>query len=143
MCGVCGRPRGFIRDMGMCRICVRHYADKILGLQKDQKGKGLRAGRKLFDGTLEDSETKDVNRVFVKKNNVDSLSKEGDNKTSFQDRDRSSSSSFKSGDKNTSASFHKAGGINTSSSFKAGDRNNSPSFKNEGVSAEAYKNKKV
>jgi small subunit ribosomal protein S14 len=25
-CGRCGRPRAYIRDFGMCRICVRELA---------------------------------------------------------------------------------------------------------------------
>ena len=25
-CKVCGRPRGYIRRFGMCRICFREYA---------------------------------------------------------------------------------------------------------------------
>ena len=25
-CLQCGRPRGFFRDFGMCRICLRKYA---------------------------------------------------------------------------------------------------------------------
>jgi small subunit ribosomal protein S14 len=25
-CKVCGRPRGFLRKFGMCRICFRTYA---------------------------------------------------------------------------------------------------------------------
>jgi len=35
-CAQCGRPRGFIRYFGMCRICVREYASKglIPGLRK-------------------------------------------------------------------------------------------------------------
>jgi len=35
-CQVCGRPRGFIRRFGMCRICVRQLAadDAIMGLRK-------------------------------------------------------------------------------------------------------------
>ena len=27
-CPVCGRPRGYIRDFGMCRICFRKYASQ-------------------------------------------------------------------------------------------------------------------
>lgn len=27
-CRICGRPRGFIRDFGMCRICFRMLALK-------------------------------------------------------------------------------------------------------------------
>jgi len=35
-CPVCGRPRGYIRDFGMCRICFRKYASQgdIPGVQK-------------------------------------------------------------------------------------------------------------
>ena len=29
-CKVCGRPRGYIRRFGMCRICFREYALKGL-----------------------------------------------------------------------------------------------------------------
>ncbi len=25
-CRVCGRPRGFMRDFGLCRICFRNFA---------------------------------------------------------------------------------------------------------------------
>lgn len=25
-CGVCGRPRGYMRRFGLCRICFREYA---------------------------------------------------------------------------------------------------------------------
>ncbi|MCX6809426.1 MAG: type Z 30S ribosomal protein S14 [Candidatus Berkelbacteria bacterium] len=27
-CGKCGRPRGFIREFGICRICFRELANK-------------------------------------------------------------------------------------------------------------------
>ncbi len=27
-CRICGRPRGFIRDFGLCRICFRNLAHK-------------------------------------------------------------------------------------------------------------------
>ena len=27
-CQRCGRPRGYLRDFGMCRICVRELASK-------------------------------------------------------------------------------------------------------------------
>ena len=27
-CGRCGRPRAYIRDFGMCRICVRELASR-------------------------------------------------------------------------------------------------------------------
>lgn len=27
-CRICGRPRGFIRDFGICRICFRNLAHK-------------------------------------------------------------------------------------------------------------------
>ncbi len=27
-CRLCGRPRGFMRDFGMCRICFRELAAK-------------------------------------------------------------------------------------------------------------------
>lgn len=35
-CGVCGRPRGYIRYFDMCRICIRQLASKglIPGLRK-------------------------------------------------------------------------------------------------------------
>jgi small subunit ribosomal protein S14 len=35
-CKVCGRPRGYIRRFGMCRICFREYAlqGKIPGVVK-------------------------------------------------------------------------------------------------------------
>lgn len=36
MCGVCGRPRFYIRSMGQCRICIRHYAKDIIGLKKGE-----------------------------------------------------------------------------------------------------------
>ncbi len=52
MCGICGRPRFFIRDMNMCRICVRHYADRIVGLQKDEKSKGVRSGVRTSELTM-------------------------------------------------------------------------------------------
>ncbi|UGQ16171.1 MULTISPECIES: type Z 30S ribosomal protein S14 [unclassified Borrelia] len=25
-CRLCGRPRGYMRDFGMCRVCFRKYA---------------------------------------------------------------------------------------------------------------------
>ncbi|MBU2568047.1 MAG: type Z 30S ribosomal protein S14 [Elusimicrobia bacterium] len=28
ICRLCGRPRGFIRDFGLCRICFRKLAHK-------------------------------------------------------------------------------------------------------------------
>ena len=28
ICRICGRPRGFIRDFGLCRICFRKLAHK-------------------------------------------------------------------------------------------------------------------
>jgi small subunit ribosomal protein S14 len=35
-CKVCGRPRGYIRRFGLCRICFRQYAleGKIPGVVK-------------------------------------------------------------------------------------------------------------
>ncbi|MDR3112483.1 MAG: type Z 30S ribosomal protein S14 [Elusimicrobiota bacterium] len=35
-CGICGRPRGFYRDFGVCRICLRKLAHngEIPGLTK-------------------------------------------------------------------------------------------------------------
>ncbi len=35
-CLRCGRPRGYIRDFGMCRICIRELASngEIPGLKK-------------------------------------------------------------------------------------------------------------
>lgn len=35
-CRVCGRPRGYIRKFGLCRICFREYANKgeIPGVRK-------------------------------------------------------------------------------------------------------------
>jgi small subunit ribosomal protein S14 len=35
-CKVCGRPRGYIRRFGLCRICFREYAleGKIPGVVK-------------------------------------------------------------------------------------------------------------
>ena len=35
-CSVCGRPRGYIRRFGLCRICFREYAleGKIPGVVK-------------------------------------------------------------------------------------------------------------
>lgn len=35
-CSLCGRPRGFLRKFGMCRICIRQLAaaDLITGLKK-------------------------------------------------------------------------------------------------------------
>ncbi|HKL43833.1 MAG TPA: type Z 30S ribosomal protein S14 [Candidatus Absconditabacterales bacterium] len=35
-CRLCGRSRGFIRDFGVCRVCLRKYAreGKIMGLRK-------------------------------------------------------------------------------------------------------------
>ncbi|MEW6104234.1 MAG: type Z 30S ribosomal protein S14 [bacterium] len=35
-CRLCGRPRGFLRDFGMCRICFRKLASsgKIPGVIK-------------------------------------------------------------------------------------------------------------
>ena len=29
-CGICGRPRGYIRAFGLCRICFREMAHKGL-----------------------------------------------------------------------------------------------------------------
>ncbi|MFH1541346.1 MAG: type Z 30S ribosomal protein S14 [Elusimicrobiota bacterium] len=29
-CRICGRPRGFLRDFGLCRICFRDFAHKGL-----------------------------------------------------------------------------------------------------------------
>ena len=35
-CQRCGRPRGYLRDFGMCRICVRHLASngELPGVRK-------------------------------------------------------------------------------------------------------------
>jgi small subunit ribosomal protein S14 len=35
-CLKCGRPRGYLRDFGMCRICVRELANKgeVPGMRK-------------------------------------------------------------------------------------------------------------
>ncbi|MBN1949257.1 MAG: type Z 30S ribosomal protein S14 [Candidatus Cloacimonetes bacterium] len=35
-CKICGRPRGFIRDFGICRLCFRDLAQKgdIPGIRK-------------------------------------------------------------------------------------------------------------
>lgn len=35
-CGVCGRPRGFMRKFGVCRICFRELSHKgeIPGIRK-------------------------------------------------------------------------------------------------------------
>jgi small subunit ribosomal protein S14 len=35
-CGICGRPRGFMRKFGMCRICFRQHASvgQIPGVKK-------------------------------------------------------------------------------------------------------------
>ena len=35
-CQICGRPRGYYRDFGLCRICVRKMAHEglIPGLRK-------------------------------------------------------------------------------------------------------------
>ncbi len=35
-CQLCGRPRGYLRKFGMCRICLRQLAsaDLIMGLRK-------------------------------------------------------------------------------------------------------------
>ncbi|MDR1240373.1 MAG: type Z 30S ribosomal protein S14 [Oscillospiraceae bacterium] len=35
-CGICGRPRGFLRLFGICRICFRRLAHKgeIPGVRK-------------------------------------------------------------------------------------------------------------
>ncbi len=35
-CKVCGRPRAYYRDFGLCRICLRKYAHEglIPGLKK-------------------------------------------------------------------------------------------------------------
>ena len=35
-CAVCGRPRGYIRRFGLCRICFREYAlsGKVPGVVK-------------------------------------------------------------------------------------------------------------
>jgi small subunit ribosomal protein S14 len=35
-CKVCGRPRGFIRKFGLCRICFREFASRgqIPGITK-------------------------------------------------------------------------------------------------------------
>lgn len=35
-CAICGRPRGYLRKFGMCRICFRNLAieGKIPGVKK-------------------------------------------------------------------------------------------------------------
>jgi len=35
-CAKCGRPRGYMRDFGLCRICFREHAEKgeIPGIRK-------------------------------------------------------------------------------------------------------------
>ncbi len=35
-CALCGRPRGFLRDFGVCRCCFRELAEKgqVPGLKK-------------------------------------------------------------------------------------------------------------
>jgi small subunit ribosomal protein S14 len=35
-CGICGRPRAFMRKFGMCRICFRQHASvgQIPGVKK-------------------------------------------------------------------------------------------------------------
>ncbi len=35
-CSICGRPRGYIRDFGICRLCFRELAHqgKIPGIRK-------------------------------------------------------------------------------------------------------------
>ncbi|HOJ16103.1 MAG: type Z 30S ribosomal protein S14 [Caldisericia bacterium] len=35
-CKICGRPRAYYRDFGLCRLCLRKYAleGKIPGLKK-------------------------------------------------------------------------------------------------------------
>lgn len=35
-CALCGRPRGFLRKFGMCRICFREHASRglIPGVKK-------------------------------------------------------------------------------------------------------------
>ncbi len=35
-CGICGRPRGYLRKFGICRICFRNLAlgGKIPGVRK-------------------------------------------------------------------------------------------------------------
>lgn len=35
-CAICGRPRGFMRDFGICRICFRELAQngKLPGIKK-------------------------------------------------------------------------------------------------------------
>lgn len=35
-CELCGRPRGYLRDFGICRCCFREFAEKaqIPGLRK-------------------------------------------------------------------------------------------------------------
>lgn len=35
-CALCGRPRGYMRDFGICRCCFREFAEKgqIPGLRK-------------------------------------------------------------------------------------------------------------
>ena len=36
-CNICGRPRGFMRKFGICRICFRELANRgeIPGVKKD------------------------------------------------------------------------------------------------------------
>ena len=36
-CGICGRPRGYMRKFGICRICFRELSQKglIPGIKKD------------------------------------------------------------------------------------------------------------
>jgi small subunit ribosomal protein S14 len=29
-CNICGRPRGYMRDFGICRICFRNFASEGL-----------------------------------------------------------------------------------------------------------------
>jgi small subunit ribosomal protein S14 len=35
-CGICGRPRGYIRRFGMCRMCFRAHAHRgeVPGVKK-------------------------------------------------------------------------------------------------------------
>ncbi|OQA90503.1 MAG: 30S ribosomal protein S14 [Elusimicrobia bacterium ADurb.Bin231] len=35
-CRICGRPRGYLRDFGLCRICFRNFAHSglIPGVKK-------------------------------------------------------------------------------------------------------------
>lgn len=35
-CELCGRPRGYLRDFGICRCCFREFAEKaqVPGLKK-------------------------------------------------------------------------------------------------------------